>query len=935
MSLHIFLFHKRIPENPMAQTAVPDIEKKKKLCINEKYYSLNRMQREKFVETNKAISVLNLLKTGNLIAVTGLPGEGKSTTVARCLECLGEAMNLPIKYIRRRHQLFNISTDYRGFVVVDGPLDRISHDPQFNIFLSHLRKYIHRIKRFRYSKVVIVIQKEVLKFLNLHYRNHTWINEFLTFDMSVPTLSQEEKRELLQGKIGNSTAEIEEIVSYDQRVYGFPDSCRRLSFCETETRDEFLKMSIDVLKDHFDGMDTVSLYPLALIAMQNGKIEYRHIQHTDDNQQRSNRILQLLTSSNERIIYSYTLLSDIVEALSEVYLFDDKSNFQYCFVDENVGEAVHKLLFSRNPWRYIETCPLSRLEHLSNNKDYRKSMVGPIFEWLCERIIRELKDNHTDDFFSLMWRFSLWNDDRFINNIMPVLPKILKALSASDFSRFLGHSVTTRNDSLISLLLIHLPQVKYSKKMGLIFTSRNTCGIFDNGIPCTCGVCLLKRNKENKCIQAMDIVVNSKSKCLDKFGQFSAPDENFAGSNVPVLAMNLLTLNIKQNVFETRCKELLPEFDDDTDSERLDEFSKTLRMKNTTYRLLCSYLLYDNSEQFHNTLVELCEETKCDWYIRVAFQFADKKWIRSLCVQLPYLPQNISSMLIKSEIERRCKLKLSEHCNVVSVAVGRQAHQPLRCISTVLAVVEEGGNQNVDKDEFYGLSVVIRKVCEVNSEAESLLEHEEENTHEMHTKLSGDRLGELFDFHSNLTLVNFSSVKSVGYESKERKLERTACVVLYCQVKNFLPFGESEFPKSIDGYPVDVREAMCTFASNSSCIGDRIGSDNITKSGTLGAFIDLPGKTGFLTCAHVLYSTEHLKRRDFKTVSEKIQIYVTDKRQAHHNRKIGEVQTATFSHGDPNKTSVDAALVEMVERCQIDAQFSETYTDDQLRNAGT
>ncbi|XP_056006155.1 uncharacterized protein LOC125658827 isoform X2 [Ostrea edulis] len=238
-------------ENPMAQTAVPDIEKKKKLCINEKYYSLNRMQREKFVETNKAISVLNLLKTGNLIAVTGLPGEGKSTTVARCLECLGEAMNLPIKYIRRRHQLFNISTDYRGFVVVDGPLDRISHDPQFNIFLSHLRKYIHRIKRFRYSKVVIVIQKEVLKFLNLHYRNHTWINEFLTFDMSVPTLSQEEKRELLQGKIGNSTAEIEEIVSYDQRVYGFPDSCRRLSFCETETRDEFLKMSIEWIPCHY------------------------------------------------------------------------------------------------------------------------------------------------------------------------------------------------------------------------------------------------------------------------------------------------------------------------------------------------------------------------------------------------------------------------------------------------------------------------------------------------------------------------------------------------------------------------------------------------------------------------------------------------------------------------------------------------------------
>ena len=59
--------------------------------------------------------------------------------------------------------------------------------------------------------------------------------------------------------------------------------------------------------------------------------------------------------------------------------------------------------------------------------------------------------------------------------------------------------------------------------------------------------------------------------------------------------------------------------------------------------------------------------------------------------------------------------------------------------------------------------------------------------------------------HSNLEIMSASGNRSMV---QGRVLIKQTCVVLYCTLKGFIPVGEEEFPKHINGIPIDVREGM-------------------------------------------------------------------------------------------------------------------------------
>ena len=65
--------------------------------------------------------------------------------------------------------------------------------------------------------------------------------------------------------------------------------------------------------------------------------------------------------------------------------------------------------------------------------------------------------------------------------------------------------------------------------------------------------------------------------------------------------------------------------------------------------------------------------------------------------------------------------------------------------------------------------------------------------------------------HSNITIVNACSCRS--RRGGDEIYEET-CVVIHCLVKGLIPFLEDPFPRSISGFPVDVREGYVTMGMN-------------------------------------------------------------------------------------------------------------------------
>jgi hypothetical protein len=295
--------------------------------------------------------------------------------------------------------------------------------------------------------------------------------------------------------------------------------------------------------------------------------------------------------------------------------------------------------------------------------------------------------------------------------------------------------------------------------------------------------------------------------------------------------------------------------------------------------------------------------------------------------------KDLFSKVLVNTIKRRFLKRYGNKLTVSQIWTGsNDLRYGYRGIDTLVVITDTPTTEDLG-DRFWGLALIIRAKHECNTESESMLCFEiRERLFNEIVPFDSKDIETLFRNHSNITLINTSCVRSLGYNTKYRNVVREPTTVIHCQIKGVVPFGEGVFPRRINGFPVDVREGTCTFAMNSLKCAGEIRADGISKFGTIGGFVDLqnPERKAFLTCAHVVLPTKILKDNKNDFYLRKCEVRVLDKTFA----KIGEVSKTVFNHGQSSATTVDAALVEVVGQYSCEGGFADVYKRGQLVSCG-
>lgn len=209
---------------------------------------------------------------------------------------------------------------------------------------------------------------------------------------------------------------------------------------------------------------------------------------------------------------------------------------------------------------------------------------------------------------------------------------------------------------------------------------------------------------------------------------------------------------------------------------------------------------------------------------------------------------------------------------------------------------------------FYGFSI---RIIETNSKearfvAKQILQSS--GTQFIEGNLSGKVAKDLFEKHSNLSIIYPSSMKSKGFKNTgSHNIENINCINLICTVKGVIPVGDTHFPLEIDGVETDVLEGA-THLLGTLRIGDKVGKTNTEAAGTLGGFVKYYGLDTFLTCAHVVFG------KDIVHSITKNKIHLENYHMM-KDKTISEITECilirhTFKNDDhnPSETSIDAAL---------------------------
>ena len=150
-----------------------------------------------------------------------------------------------------------------------------------------------------------------------------------------------------------------------------------------------------------------------------------------------------------------------------------------------------------------------------------------------------------------------------------------------------------------------------------------------------------------------------------------------------------------------------------------------------------------------------------------------------------------------------------------------------------------------------------------NFEITHKIEFSEEEQKRLHACLTKNT-PILMKEHSNLLMVAASKLKSEGYNTSHSKMYETICIVLYVEVKGFIPFGENPFPTEVDGISTDVREGIFKALTDPKDFHESLvmGCQIVTSyntCGTLGAFVQLQnGYLGCLTCCHIFETPDSI-----------------------------------------------------------------------------
>lgn len=185
----------------------------------------------------------------------------------------------------------------------------------------------------------------------------------------------------------------------------------------------------------------------------------------------------------------------------------------------------------------------------------------------------------------------------------------------------------------------------------------------------------------------------------------------------------------------------------------------------------------------------------------------------------------------------------------------------------------------------------------------------------------------IYALFSNVVGIRIGKPRRVG-----NSIEKKPCIVLYCLDKSLIPFGEKPLPKSIEGWPCDIREDFFRFgrcprhcpAQNQSLPdpGCSIGIKSDSSSGSAGFLYESrePKRKlgdGFFTAAHVavkdlskLYSDTSFTMASLSP-DDNIIVHPSFPENGNKNYRVGRVVEAFF--GKRENIDLDFAVVKISE----------------------
>lgn len=180
--------------------------------------------------------------------------------------------------------------------------------------------------------------------------------------------------------------------------------------------------------------------------------------------------------------------------------------------------------------------------------------------------------------------------------------------------------------------------------------------------------------------------------------------------------------------------------------------------------------------------------------------------------------------------------------------------------------------------------------------------------------------------YANFSTLTGLSVSTVRY--KQGSFINDPCIVLYCLDKNLVPYGETQLPTIVGGYPCDKREGTFTLGSCADCRhnnpgpGCSIGMPSDSHTGSAGFLVkttNSPYKTGFLTAAHVaikdlldLYDEDMFLSECVSMGNKNKEMVHPSYSQIDRNNYVGTVEESYIGDFGPyqEKISIDVAYVQ-------------------------
>ncbi|XP_053389721.1 uncharacterized protein LOC128552701 [Mercenaria mercenaria] len=192
--------------------------------------------------------------------------------------------------------------------------------------------------------------------------------------------------------------------------------------------------------------------------------------------------------------------------------------------------------------------------------------------------------------------------------------------------------------------------------------------------------------------------------------------------------------------------------------------------------------------------------------------------------------------------------------------------------------------------------------------------------------------------HTNLTRVSIGWFKSKGFGTKHQNITQKTCIVLYVQVKGFVPLNETALPEVIDEIDVDVREFVVlpyTFPNEHhehikmGCAihGGLRNAQGRFLGETLGGFFEVGREMYCITSAHIFMSPADMSKLkqcgkfcDLGPGND-IETFEAHQPVVEGSRSFGRGVRAVYKEGGNGETGVEAVVIKV----QTDFPFLESF----------